>query len=74
MSIQFLDFNNLEYYQKNLQPLVSGLPKSIIIPAGKSLFHFLPILKDIKKLHYYLRAKNNNHKMYVSFKICNFPM
>ena len=35
MYIQFLDFNNLQTAQKNLQPLVSGLPKSILIPAGK---------------------------------------
>ena len=42
ISIQFLDFNDLEVVQKNLQPLVTGMPKSILIPEGKSLYHFLP--------------------------------
>ena len=68
--IQFFDFNNLEIVQKALQPLVSGLPKSMLIPAGKSLYHFLPVLEDTKEIHYYLRSKVQNSKIYVSFKTC----
>ena len=70
MYIQFLDFNDLEVTQKNLQPLVSGLPKSLLIPAGKSLYHFLPILKDSKLIHYYIRSKRQNSKIFVSFETC----
>ncbi|MBR7002032.1 MAG: hypothetical protein IKI11_05185, partial [Neisseriaceae bacterium] len=70
MYIQFLDFNDLEVTQKNLQPLVSGLHKSLLIPAGKSLYHFLPILKDSKLIHYYIRSKRQNSKIFVSFETC----
>ena len=70
MYIQFLDFNNLEMTQKNLQPLVSGLPKSLLVPAGKSLYHFLPVLKDSKLIHYYIRSKLHNSKIFVAFETC----
>ena len=70
MYIQFLDFTNLQIAQKNLQPLVSGLPKSILIPAKKSLYHFLPYLEDSKEIHYYIRSRIQNSKMYVALKTC----
>ena len=74
INIQFLDFTDLEIVQKNLQPLVTGLPKSILIPAGKSLYHFLPPVEDAKEIHYYIRSKIQNSKMYVAFKTCDkFP-
>ena len=74
ISIQFLDFNDLEVVQKNLQPLVTGMPKSILIPEGKSLYHFLPPVSNTKEIHYYIRSKIQNSKMYVTFKTCdNFP-
>ena len=72
--IQFLDFNDLKVVQNNLQPLVTGLPKSILIKEKKSLYHFLPPSKDTKEIHYYIRAKIQNSKMYVAFKTCeSFP-
>lgn len=68
--IQFFDFNDLQTLQKNLQPLVSGLPKSMLIPAKKSLYHFLPILDEAKEIHYYIRSKSQNSQMFVAFKTC----
>ena len=70
MYIQFLDFNDLQTVQKNLQPLVSGLPKSILIPAKKSLYHFLPYLQNSKEIHYYIRPRIQNSKMFATLKTC----
>ena len=67
---QYLDYNEIEITQKSLQPLITGVPKSIILPKGKSLYHFLPIDKFTKNLNYYLRAKTQE-KIYVSFETCN---
>ena len=67
---QFLDFNDLKIAQQSLQPLTTGLPKSILIPQKKSLYHFLPVSKDSKEIHYYIRQKSQNSKMFVSLKTC----
>ena len=66
---QYLDYNDNNTTQKSLQPLVTGVPKSIILPSGKSLYHFLPIERDSANIYYYLRAKNKE-KIYVSFENC----
>ena len=68
--IQYLDFNDNLIAQKNLQPLVTGVPKSMLIPGGKSLYHFLPTERDSVNLNYYLRAKTKE-VLYVSFEVCN---
>ena len=67
--MQYLDYNNNLITQKSLQPLVTGVPKSIIIPSGKSLYHFLPIERYSTNLNYYLRAKSKE-SIYVSFEKC----
>ena len=67
--IQYLDYNDNNLAQKSLQPLVTGVPKSMIIPGGKSMYHFLPIERDSSNLYYYLRAKNQEI-MYISFETC----
>ena len=67
---QYLDFSDNNSAQKSLQPLVTGVPKSMIIPAGKSMYHFLPKERDSSNLYYYLRAKSQEN-IYVSFEICN---
>jgi len=70
---QYLDYSDNIVAQKSLQPLVTGVPKSMIIPAGKSMYHFLPIERDSSNLYYYLRAKNQE-TMYISFETCStFP-
>jgi len=70
---QYLDFSDNIVAQKSLQPLVTGIPKSMIIPSGKSMYHFLPIERDSSNLYYYLRAKNQE-TMYISFETCStFP-
>ena len=66
---QYLDYSDNNIAQKSLQPLVTGVPKSIILPSGKSLYHFLPIERDSSNIYYYLRAKDQE-KIYVSFEIC----
>ena len=66
---QYLDYNENEIAQKSLQPLVSGVPKSLAIPSGKSLYHFLPIERHSSYLHYYLKAKTQE-TIYVSFEKC----
>jgi len=68
--IQYLDFSDINTAQKSLQPLVTGVPKSMIIPAGKSMYHYLPIQRDSSNLYYYLRAKNQE-TMYISYEACN---
>ena len=67
--MQYLDFSDNNVAQKSLQPLITGVPKSIIIPNGKSLYHFLPIERDSQNLFYYLRAKTNE-TIYISFEKC----
>ena len=37
---QFLDFNDLKVAQQSLQPLTTGLPKSILIPQKKIFISF----------------------------------
>ena len=70
---QYLDYSDNEVAQKSLQSLVTGVPKSMIIPAGKSMYHFLPIEKDSSSLYYYLRAKNQE-TIYIKFEVCtNYP-
>ena len=70
---QYLDFFDIEVAQKSLQSLVTGVPKSMIIPEKKSMYHFLPIEKNSNFLHYYLKPKNQE-KIYVSFETCrNYP-
>ena len=71
--IQYLDYFDIEVAQKSLQSLVTGVPKSMIIPEKKSMYHFLPIEKNSNNLHYYLKPKNQE-KIYVSFETCiNYP-
>ena len=73
--IQYIDYKEIEVAQKSLQSLVTGSPKSMLIPEGKSMYHFLPKEKDAKNLNFYLRPKTpNDQKMFVSFKTCkNYP-
>ena len=72
-NFQYLDFTNLEETQKLLLPLVTGSPKSMIIPSKKSMYHFLPIERESTNLNYYLRPKTSIN-MYISFKTCtNYP-
>ena len=68
--IQYLDYSDNNLAQKSLQPLVTGVPKSMIIPGGKSMYHFLPIERDSSNLNYYLRAKNQE-TIYISFETCS---
>ena len=67
--MQYLDYNENQITQKSLQPLVTGVPKSMIIPGGKSLYHFLPIERESNNIYYFLRAKTKEI-LYVSFEIC----
>ena len=68
--LQYLDFSDNNVVQKSLSPLVTGVPKSMILPGGKSIYHFLPKERDSSNLNYYLRAKNQE-TMYISFKTCD---
>ena len=67
---QCLDYSNNEIAQKSLQSLVTGVPKSMMIPGGKSMYHFLPKERDSINLYYYLRPKTKE-KIYISFEVCN---
>ena len=67
--IQYLDFSNIEIAQKSLQSLVTGVPKSIVLPNGKSIYHFLPKERESTNLYFYLRAKSEE-TLYVSFEKC----
>lgn len=66
---QYLDYSENDIAQKSLQSLVTGVPKSMIIPEGKAMYHFLPKERDSKRLYFYLRAKSQE-KIFVSFKSC----
>ena len=68
--IQYLEFNNNKVTQKLLQPLVSGSPKSILLPQEASLYHFLPKERKSTRINYYLRAKTPETK-FVSFTTCS---
>ena len=72
--MQYIDYAAPEIAQKVLQPLVTGLPKSMLIPQGKSMFHYLPIQKKATTtINYYLRFKNSQN-MKVYFTTCsNYP-
>ena len=73
--IQFIDYNDIEIAQKSLQALITGTPKSMLIPSGKSMYHFLPKERESDKINYYLRSKTpKDQKIFVSFKTCkNYP-
>ena len=73
--IQYIDYNDIEVAQKSLQSLVSGSPKSMLIPAKNSMYHFLPKERESTNINYYLRSKNpNDQNMFISFKTCkNYP-
>ena len=69
---QYLDFNKKET-QILIQPLVTGLPKSIYLPSKASLYHFLPKEGKSENIYYYLRSKSPETK-FVSFRTClNYP-
>ena len=71
--IQYIDYSKPEIAQNVLQPLVTGVPKSMLIPEGKSMFHYLPIQKESTTINYYLRFRNNQD-MKVYFTTCtNYP-
>ncbi len=67
--IQYIDYSDIEVAQKSLQSLVTGVPKSMIIPRGQSMYHFLPKERDSDSFSYYLRPKTQE-KIYVAFKTC----
>ena len=70
---QYLDYSVHKVAQKSLQSLVTGVPKSMLIPEGKSMYHFLPIERSSNNLFFYLRAKTKE-AIYVSFESCtNYP-
>ena len=70
---QYLDYTKNQITQKLIQPLVSGSPKSILLPDSKSLYHFLPKTKGSENINYYLRSKDTETK-FVSFRSCtNYP-
>ena len=73
--IQYIDYNDIDTAQKSLQPLVSGSPKSMLIPAKNSMYHFLPKERESTNINYYLRSKTpNDDNMFISFKTCkNYP-
>jgi len=66
---QYIDYNEKEVAQKSLQSLVTGVPKSMTIPKGNSMYHFLPKERVSDNYFYYLRPKSQE-KIYVSFKTC----
>ena len=73
--IQYLDYNDIEIAQKSLQALVSGSPKSMLIPGKNSIYHFLPRERESSNINYYLRSKTpNDQNIFISFKTCkNYP-
>ena len=68
--LQCLDYSDIEVAQKSLQPLITGVPKSMMIPAEKSMYHFLPKERDSENLYFYLRPKTQEN-IYISFEKCN---
>ena len=75
MYIQYIDYSDIEVAQKSLQALVSGSPKSMLIPDKKSMYHFLPRERESNIINYYLRSKTpNDQNMFISFRTCkNYP-
>jgi hypothetical protein len=73
--IQYIDYSDIDVAQKSLQALISGSPKSMLIPATKSMYHFLPKERESTNINYYLRPKTpNDQNMFISFKTCkNYP-
>ena len=67
---QYLDYSANNIAQKNLQSLVTGVPKSMFIPEGKSMYHFLPKERDSSNLFFYLRSKSQE-TIFVSFITCD---
>ena len=67
---QYLDFSDDKVAQTSLQSLVTGIPKAMVIPKGKSMYHFLPRERDSNNLYFYLRAKTEE-TLFVSFESCN---
>ena len=67
---QYIDYSKNEVAQTSLQSLVTGVPKAMVIPSTKSIYHFLPKERDSDKLYYYLRVKNQG-KMHISFQECS---
>ena len=69
--IQYIDYSDIEVAQKSLQALISGSPKSMLIPDKTSMYHFLPKERQSNNINYYLRPKTpNDQKMFISFKTC----
>jgi len=73
--IQYIDYNDIKVAQKSLQPLVSGSPKSMLIPEKSSMYHFLPRERESNNINFYLRSKTpDDQNMFISFKTCkNYP-
>ena len=73
--IQYIDYSNIRVAQKSLQALVTGSPKSMLIPKKKSMYHFLPIERPSKRINYYLRSRtHNDQNIFISFRTCkNYP-
>ena len=70
---QYLNFTQNQLTQKILHPLVSGSPKSILLPAKKSLYHFLPKDYNSETINYYLKS-NDQETKFVWFLSCtNYP-
>ena len=67
--LQYLDFSDDVVAQKSLQSLVTGVPKSMLIPQGKSMYHFLPIERESINLFFYLRPKTKE-TIFASFESC----
>ena len=72
---QYIDYNDIDVSQKSLQHLITGSPKSMLIPKGKSMYHFLPKERNSGYINYYLRSKTpNDQNIFISFKTCtNYP-
>ena len=75
LNIQYIDYSNIKVAQKSLQALVTGSPKSMLIPKEKSMYHFLPIERPSNRINYYLRSKtHNDQNIFISFRACkNYP-
>ena len=73
--IQYIDYSNIKVAQKSLQALITGSPKSMLIPKKKSMYHFLPIERPSNRINYYLRSKtHNDQNIFISFRTCkNYP-
>ena len=68
--IQYLDYSDIKVAQSSLQSLVTGVPKYMRIPGGKSMYHFLPRERVSNNFYYYLKSRTQT-PIYVSFKECS---